>query len=76
MIRLLVAACLTLVALPGLAGNWPELKLASEHPIEGMRGGNLSGLAECRGGLWGVPIGMTTVFTASTSRAPSGARSR
>lgn len=54
MIRLLVAACLTLVALPGLAGNWPELKLASEHPIEGMRGGNLSGLAECRGGLWGV----------------------
>ena len=54
MIRLLLAACLALFALPSLAGNWPQLKMAAEHPIEGMRGGNLSGLAQCRGGLWGV----------------------
>ena len=54
MIRLLAAFFLALVALPSLAGNWPELKLASGHPIDGMRGGNLSGLALCRGALWGV----------------------
>ena len=54
MIRLFAAAFLALVALPSLAGNWPELKLASEHPVDGMRGGNLSGLAMCRGALWGV----------------------
>jgi len=54
LIRLLVAVLLSLIALPTLAGNWPELKLASEHPIDGMRGGNLSGLAFCRGALWGV----------------------
>ena len=54
MIRLLVATLFALVALPSLAGNWPELKLTSEHPIDGMRGGNLSGLAFCRGALWGV----------------------
>lgn len=54
MIRLFAAIALSLFALPSLAGNWPELKLASEHPIDGMRGGNLSGLAFCRGALWGV----------------------
>ncbi|WP_449430908.1 esterase-like activity of phytase family protein [Pseudomonas putida] len=54
MIRLLFAACLALLALPSLAGNWPELKLAAEHPVEGMPAGNLSGLAWCRGALWGV----------------------
>ncbi|WP_313295705.1 esterase-like activity of phytase family protein [Pseudomonas sp.] len=54
MIRLLVAACVAVLALPSLAEDWAELKLASEHPIEGMHGGNLSGLAECRGALWGV----------------------
>jgi len=54
LIRQLVAVFLALVALPSLAGNWPELKLTSEHPIDGMRGGNLSGLALCRGALWGV----------------------
>ena len=54
MIRLLLAAWLALVALPGLAGDWPELKMTAEHPIDGMRGGNLSGLAFCRGALWGV----------------------
>jgi hypothetical protein len=42
-----LAALLLLIALPALAEPWPELKLASEHPVEGMRGGNLSGLAWC-----------------------------
>ncbi|MGE8457508.1 MAG: DNA topoisomerase IV, partial [Pseudomonas alloputida] len=50
MIRQVLAVCLALVALPCLAGNWPELKMTAEHPIDGMRGGNLSGLVECRGG--------------------------
>ncbi|MCP6133554.1 hypothetical protein NL393_30705, partial [Klebsiella pneumoniae] len=54
MIRLLSAFCLALVALTSQAGDWPQLKLIAEHPIEGMRGGNLSGLAWCRGALWGV----------------------
>ncbi|MGE7990456.1 esterase-like activity of phytase family protein [Pseudomonas sp. NPDC089554] len=51
---MLLAALFALFALPALAGDWPQLRLTSEHPIEGMRGGNLSGLALCRGALWGV----------------------
>ena len=31
-----------------------ELKLLSEHPVDGMRGGNLSGLALCGKDLWTV----------------------
>lgn len=31
-----------------------ELKLLSEHPVEGMRGGNLSGLALCGKDLWTI----------------------
>lgn len=31
-----------------------ELKLLAEHPVEGMRGGNLSGLALCGSELWTV----------------------
>lgn len=31
-----------------------ELKLVSEHPVDGMRGGNLSGLALCGNELWTV----------------------
>lgn len=54
MIRLLIAALLALASLTSFASDWPELKLTAEHPIEGMRGGNLSGLAQCRGALWGV----------------------
>jgi len=54
LIRPLLAACLALCALPALAGDWPELKLTSEHVVDGMRGGNLSGLAQCRGALWAV----------------------
>ncbi|MBF8741163.1 esterase-like activity of phytase family protein [Pseudomonas guariconensis] len=54
MIRLLATVCLALLALPSQAGSWPELKLGAEYPVEGMRGGNLSGLAWCRGALWTV----------------------
>ncbi|WP_263261496.1 esterase-like activity of phytase family protein [Pseudomonas entomophila] len=32
----------------------PELPLEGEYPVEGMRGGNLSGLALCAGELWAV----------------------
>ncbi|MFG6204679.1 esterase-like activity of phytase family protein [Pseudomonas retamae] len=32
----------------------PELRMLSEHPVDGMRGGNLSGLASCDGILWAV----------------------
>lgn len=41
-------------AAPVMADTWPELALQSEHPVEGMRGGNLSGLALCSGELWAV----------------------
>ncbi|WP_194792490.1 esterase-like activity of phytase family protein [Pseudomonas sp. UFMG81] len=54
MIRLLLVAWLALFTLPALAGEWPELKLTGEYPVDGMRGGNLSGLAWCRGALWTV----------------------
>ncbi|MEW9904164.1 esterase-like activity of phytase family protein [Pseudomonas putida] len=54
MTRLIAAVCLLLVALPSLAANWPALKMSEEHPVDGMRGGNLSGLAWCRGALWTV----------------------
>jgi len=37
----------------GLAAD-PELRMLSEHPVEGMRGGNLSGLARCGEQLWTV----------------------
>ena len=45
---------LCLSAAPVMAETWPELALQSEHPVEGMRGGNLSGLAVCAGELWAV----------------------
>ena len=37
-----------------VAGPAPELKLLSEHAVDGMRGGNLSGLAQCGKELWTV----------------------
>lgn len=52
--RSALAALLLTVALPVLAEPWPELKLLAEHPVEGMRGGNLSGMAQCGGELWAV----------------------
>lgn len=54
MIRVLLAAVLSLATLPAMAEPWAELKMLSEHPIEGMRGGNLSGLALCSGSLWTI----------------------
>ncbi|WP_417695765.1 esterase-like activity of phytase family protein [Pseudomonas sp.] len=32
----------------------PQLKLLSEHAVENLRGGNLSGLAVCGGAMWTV----------------------
>lgn len=37
-----------------VAGPAPELKLLSEHAVDGMRGGNLSGLALCGNEMWTV----------------------
>ncbi len=54
MIRVLLAALLSLAVLPAVAEPWPELKMVAEHPVEGMRGGNLSGLASCSGSLWTI----------------------
>ncbi|WP_460118636.1 esterase-like activity of phytase family protein [Pseudomonas sp. S2_C03] len=46
-------ACL-LTCVSAFAEPVPELRLLSEHPVEGMRGGNLSGLALCGKELWTV----------------------
>ena len=54
MIRGLLVALLALSAAPAMADPWPELTLLGEHPVEGMRGGNLSGLAQCNGTLWTI----------------------
>lgn len=51
---------LAILLLSGLAATQAvaqpavELKLLSEHPVDGMRGGNLSGLALCGKELWTV----------------------
>ena len=49
---LLLGLCLSTA--PVMATTWPELVLEAEHPVEGMRGGNLSGLALCQGEMWTV----------------------
>lgn len=51
-----LAAALLLVAAPALAESQAleELTLVSEHPIEGIAAGNLSGLAWCGEALWAV----------------------
>ncbi|NWC91215.1 MULTISPECIES: esterase-like activity of phytase family protein [unclassified Pseudomonas] len=43
-----------LAATSVVAAPVAELKLISEHPVDGMRGGNLSGLALCGKALWTV----------------------
>lgn len=48
------AGALLLSALSVSAEPRQELRLLSEHPVEGMRGGNLSGLAMCGNELWTV----------------------
>lgn len=47
-------AALLLLATPAFAAPLETLKLVSEHPVDGMVGGNLSGLATCNGRLWTV----------------------
>lgn len=48
-------ALLLALATPAWAAEAiPELELVSEHPVEGMGAGNLSGLAWCGDGLWAV----------------------
>ncbi|MGH8379601.1 esterase-like activity of phytase family protein [Pseudomonas sp.] len=54
MIRSLLAAVFGVFALSSQAAPWPELTFVAEYPVEGMRGGNLSGLALCKGELWTV----------------------
>jgi hypothetical protein len=47
-------AALLLVATPVLGDAVEELKLLAEHPVEGVRGGNLSGLTWCGDAFWAV----------------------
>lgn len=56
MIRAAFAAWLLMASLGSAqaADEVPELSLLGEYPVEGMRGGNLSGLASCDGELWTV----------------------
>ena len=49
-----LACALLLTSISAVAEPVPELRLLSEHPVEGMRGGNLSGLAQCGNDLWTV----------------------
>ncbi|WP_297831538.1 esterase-like activity of phytase family protein [Pseudomonas sp.] len=47
-------AALLLIASPAFAEPLPQLKMLAEHAVDGMVGGNLSGLASCNGELWTV----------------------
>lgn len=47
-------AALLLLTAPVVAAPIEALKLVSEHPVDGMVGGNLSGLAMCNGRLWTI----------------------
>ncbi|MEJ6819106.1 esterase-like activity of phytase family protein [Pseudomonas sp. LF-5] len=49
-----LACALLLGSMTVAAEPVPELKLLAEHPVDGMRGGNLSGLAVCGKDLWTV----------------------
>jgi len=48
----LAALLLTILPLVAEAAPVEQLKLLSEHPVDGMVGGNLSGLALCGDRLW------------------------
>lgn len=54
--RGLLALALTALALNSHAeeATWPQLQLAKAWPVEGLFGGNLSGVTECRGQLWAI----------------------
>ncbi|MDB6048650.1 MAG: hypothetical protein JWR17_1396 [Pseudomonas sp.] len=47
-------AAVLLIASPAFAEPLPQLKMLAEHAVDGMVGGNLSGLASCNGELWTV----------------------
>ncbi|MEB0042603.1 MULTISPECIES: esterase-like activity of phytase family protein [unclassified Pseudomonas] len=47
-------SALLLIASPVFAAPVPQLKMLAEHAVDGMVGGNLSGLASCGGVLWTV----------------------
>ncbi|MFJ2687962.1 esterase-like activity of phytase family protein [Pseudomonas sp. NPDC087342] len=49
-----MACALLLTSLTVSAEPAPELRVVSEHAVDGMRGGNLSGLAQCGKDLWTV----------------------
>jgi hypothetical protein len=49
-----LACGLLLTSITVSAGPAPQLRLLSEHVVDGMRGGNLSGLAQCGNDLWAV----------------------
>jgi hypothetical protein len=49
-----LAGALLLSAMSVSAEPVQELRVLSEHPVDGMRGGNLSGLAMCGSELWTV----------------------
>ncbi|KPC35612.1 Uncharacterized protein ABJ99_4024 [Pseudomonas syringae pv. cilantro] len=51
---LVCAALASSIVAPVFAAPLEALKLQSEHPVDGMVGGNLSGLAMCNGQLWTV----------------------
>jgi hypothetical protein len=48
----LLLGCAALAPVLASAAPIEELQLLAEHPVEGMRGGNLSGLALCHGELY------------------------
>jgi hypothetical protein len=49
-----LACALLLTSMTVSAEPIPQLRLLSEHAVDGMRGGNLSGLAQCGKELWTV----------------------
>jgi len=49
-----LACALLLTPVLASAEPAPELRVVAEHPIDGMPGGNLSGLAQCGKDLWTV----------------------
>jgi hypothetical protein len=49
-----LACALLLTSIVASAEPAPQLRMLSEHPVDGMRGGNLSGLAQCGTQLWTV----------------------
>jgi hypothetical protein len=49
-----LVCALLLTSMTVAAQSAPELRLLSAHAVDGMRGGNLSGLAQCGKDLWSV----------------------